>query len=45
LSDDDLKAMYAYLKTLQPVKHRVDNTQVPTYCRLCKHRHGAGEEN
>ena len=45
LSDDDLKAMYAYLKTLQPVKHRVDNTQVPTYCRLCKHKHGAGEEN
>ena len=45
LSDDDLKAMYAYLKTLKPVKHRVDNTQVATYCRLCKQKHGAGEEN
>ena len=45
LSDDDLKAMYAYLKTLQPVKHRVDNTLVATYCKLCKQKHGAGEEN
>jgi len=45
LSDDDLKAMYAYLKTLHPVKHRVDNTQAATYCRLCKQKHGAGAEN
>jgi len=45
LSDDDLKAMYGYLQTLPPVKHRVDNTQVATYCRLCKQKHGAGEEN
>ena len=45
LSDDDLKAMYAYLRTLQPVKHRVDNTLAATYCKLCKQKHGAGEEN
>jgi hypothetical protein len=45
LTDDDLKAMYAYLHTLQPVKHRVDNTLVATYCKLCKQKHGAGEEN
>ena len=25
LTDDDLKAMFAYLRTLKPVKHRVDN--------------------
>lgn len=45
LSDDDLKAIYVYLKTLQPVKHRVDNTLAATYCKLCKQKHGAGEEN
>ena len=45
LTDDDLKSMYAYLRTLPPVKHRVDNTLPPTYCKLCKQRHGAGEQN
>ena len=45
LTDDDLKAIYAYLKSLQPVKHRVDNTMVATYCKVCKQKHGAGVEN
>ncbi len=45
LTDDDLKAMYAYLRTLKPIKHRVDNTQQPTQCKLCKQKHGAGSDN
>ena len=45
LTDDDLKAIFAYLKTLSPVKHRVDNILPPTYCKLCKHKHGAGDQN
>jgi len=45
LSDEDLKAMYAYVRTLPPVKHRVDNTLAPTYCKLCKQKHGAGDQN
>ncbi len=45
LSDDDLKAIFAYLRTLPPVKHRVDNTLPPTYCKLCKQKHGAGDQN
>jgi len=45
LTDDDLKAMFAYLKTLAPMKHRVDNTLPPTYCKVCKKKHGAGEQN
>jgi mono/diheme cytochrome c family protein len=45
LSDDDLKAMFAYLKTLAPVHHRVDSSLPPTYCRLCRHKHGAGDQN
>ncbi len=45
LTDDDLKAMFAYLRTVKPVKHRVDNSQPPTECKLCKQKHGAGAEN
>ncbi len=30
ITDDDLKTMFAYLKTLAPVKHRVDNSLPPT---------------
>lgn len=42
LSDDDLKAMFAYLRTVPAVKHRLDNALPPTYCKLCKKKHGAG---
>jgi len=45
ITEDDLKAMFAYLKTLPPVKHRVDNSLPPTYCKLCKAKHGAGDQN
>jgi len=45
LSDDDLKAIFAYLRTLPPIKHRVDNTLPPTYCKVCKQKHGAGDQN
>jgi mono/diheme cytochrome c family protein len=45
LTDDDLKAMFAYLQTLKPVKHRVDNSLPPTYCKLCRQKHGGGEQN
>jgi hypothetical protein len=45
LTDDDLKAIFAYLRTLKPVKHRVDNTEPPTYCRLCRKKHGLGNLN
>jgi mono/diheme cytochrome c family protein len=45
LTDDDLKAIFAYLRTLPPVKHRVDNSLPPTYCKLCCKKHGAGDQN
>lgn len=45
LNDDDLKAMFAYLRILPPVKHRVDNSLPPTYCKLCRQKHGAGDQN
>jgi hypothetical protein len=45
LTDDDLAAIFAYLRTLTPVKHRVDNTEPPTYCKVCRHKHGYGNMN
>ncbi len=45
MNDDDLKAIFAYLQTLPPVKHRVDNTEPPTDCSLCGGKHGFGELN
>jgi mono/diheme cytochrome c family protein len=45
MTDEDLKAIFAYLRTLPPVKHRVDNTEPATACKLCGGRHGYGERN
>jgi len=40
MTEDDLKSVFAFLQTVKPVKHQVDNTEPPTYCRLCKQKHG-----
>jgi len=45
LTDEDLKGMFAYLRTLKPVKHRVDNTEPPTLCKLYGSKHGLGDRN
>jgi mono/diheme cytochrome c family protein len=45
LTDEDLSAIFAYLRTLKPVRHRVDNTEPPTYCKLCRNKHGLGNLN
>jgi hypothetical protein len=45
LTDEDLKAIFAYLRTLKAVKHRVDNSEPPTFCKLCGFSHGAGSQN
>lgn len=45
MTEDDITAMYAYLKTLKPIRHYVDNTQPPTYCKLCRTTHGGGNRN
>lgn len=45
MTDEDLKAIFAYLKTLKPVKHLVDNTEPPTYCPVDKTMHGGGDRN
>ncbi len=45
LTDDDLKAIFAYLRSLKPVCHHVDNTEPPTYCKQCRTKHGLGATN
>lgn len=45
MTDEDLKAIFAYLRTLKPVRHQVDNTERPTPCKLCRQQHGLGERN
>lgn len=45
LTDDDLEAIFAYLKTVPAVRHRVNNTDPATFCPLCGRRHGLGELN
>ena len=45
MMDQDLKAIFAYLRTLKPVQHKVDNTEPPTYCKLCRQKHGYGDRN
>ena len=44
LTDDDLKAMFAYVRTIASVQHRVDNSLPPTDCPRCGLRHGAGAQ-
>ena len=45
MTDDDLTSIFAYVKTLKPVRHHVDNTEPPTYCKLCRKMHGGGNQN
>lgn len=44
MTDQDLKGIYAYLGTLRPVAHRVDNTEPPSLCKRCGARHGLGAD-
>jgi hypothetical protein len=45
MTDQDLSAIFAYVHQLPPIKHRVDNSLPPTYCKVCKQKHGGGEQN
>jgi mono/diheme cytochrome c family protein len=45
MSDADLRAVFAYLQTVAPARHTVDNTEPPTPCKVCQRSHGGGERN
>jgi mono/diheme cytochrome c family protein len=45
LGDEDLKFIFAYLRTRRPVRHTVDNAEPPTECPMCGQKHGFGNRN
>ena len=45
MTSSDLRALFAYLRSIKPVQHRTDNTEPPTPCRKCGNRHGLGAMN
>lgn len=45
LSDDDLRAIHAFLRTMHPVAHQVGNRGEPTFCSVCGQEHPLGELN
>jgi mono/diheme cytochrome c family protein len=44
-TDEDLHDIFAYIRTLPPVQHRISNTDTPTRCPLDGEMHGLGELN
>lgn len=45
LKSADIRAIYAYLRTVPKVRHDIDNTDPPTYCPLDGEMHGLGDRN
>jgi mono/diheme cytochrome c family protein len=45
MTDEDLRSIFAFLKTLKPVDHTVDNALPRTECERCGLLHGGGERN
>ncbi len=45
MTDENLKAIYAFLKTIRPVKHFVNNISPPMECKVCGQVHGFGKAN
>jgi mono/diheme cytochrome c family protein len=45
INDDDLKAIYAYLQTIPPSRHYINNQKPFTHCVICGQEHGLGDKN
>lgn len=45
MNDEDLKAIYSYLRTFPPAKHFVNTQQPFTHCAICGMDHGLGNKN
>jgi hypothetical protein len=47
MTDEDVAAVFTHLTRLKPVVHRVTNDEgvPPTFCRICRQRHGYGDRN
>jgi len=45
LTPADIRAIYAFLRTVPKVRHNIDNTDPPTLCPLDGEKHGLGDRN
>lgn len=45
MTDADLKAIFAYLRTIAPARHRIDNTEKVSLCPIDGNMHGLGASN
>ncbi len=45
MTDDDLRDVWAYLRSVPPVTHRVSNTDAAAKCPVCGQTHGLGDLN
>ena len=45
MTTEDLRSIFAYLRSVPPARHDVDNSEPPTLCRRCGNRHGLGDRN
>jgi len=45
MTDTDLDAVFAYMRSRHPVHHAVSNTDDPTPCPVCGQKHGLGDRN
>jgi len=45
MTDPDLDAVFAFLRTRHPVNHAISNTDDPTPCPVCGQTHGLGDRN
>jgi hypothetical protein len=45
MTDEDLQSIFAFLQSVKPVKHYLDNSEPSTYCRLCRQNHGFVDKN
>jgi len=45
MTDEDLKAIYAYLRTVPPAAHHISSQPPFTHCDICGMEHGLGYKN
>jgi hypothetical protein len=45
MTDNDLKSLFAFLRTIPPVHHRVDNSEPIAQCTRCNHPHPGGSSD
>jgi hypothetical protein len=45
MTDADLRDLFAYLRSVPAVQHRVSNSDPPTWCARCGRSRGLGELN